>query len=131
MGDTAELERRALAKTWFYPFRLKSGQVTRTYGAGELDPIHHTRRQMLDAALEHGFGQDFSALSAVDLASHQGWFATHLAERGFGRVLGIDAREEHVADASLIRDALALGTLDYRQSDVHALDTAALGRHDL
>lgn len=131
MDDTAELERRALAKTWFYPFRLRSGQVTRTYGEGELDAIHVTRRRMLDAVLERAFGKELGALSAVDLASHQGWFAAHLAERGFGRVHGVDARAEHVADASLVRDALGLATLDFRQSDVHALDTTALGQHDL
>ena len=131
MRDLADLERQALAKTWFYPFRLRSGQVTPTYDGGALDQIHATRRQMLDAALDTAFGHRRDTLTAVDLACHQGWFAAHLAQGGFGRVTGIDARAEHVADATLARDALGLEQLEFRQSDVHALDTAALGEHDL
>jgi len=46
-------------------------------------------------------------------------------------VLGVDARSEHIDDSRLIRDTLALSNLDLVQSDVHALDTAALGHHDL
>lgn len=127
----SDLEARALAKTWFYPFRLPSGQMTPTYDDGALDLIHHTRTRMLDAVIDANFAGDRGTLSAVDLACHQGWFSAHLAQRGFGRVTGIDARDEHVADASLIRDALGLSQWQVRQSDVHALDTAALGLHDL
>jgi len=127
----SDLEARALAKTWFYPFRLPSGQTTPTYDDGALDLIHHTRTRMLDAVIDANFAGDRGALSAIDLACHQGWFSAHLAQRGFGRVTGIDARDEHVADASLIRDALGLSQWQVRQSDVHALDTDALGLHDL
>jgi tRNA (mo5U34)-methyltransferase len=132
MNQTAdELETRALSKTWFYPFRLPSGRHTPTYDDGALDLIHHTRSRMLDAALALEFGEQRSALQAVDLACHQGWFATQLAQAGFDRVTAIDARAEHIADATLIRDALGLDTIELLQSDVHELDTAALGQHDL
>lgn len=126
-----EAESRALAKTWFYPFQLPSGGTTPTYGTGELDPIHHTRSAMLETALQAEFGADRSALSAVDLACHQGWFSAQLAQSGFGRVIGVDARPEHIADAGLIRDALRLPQIELVESDVHALDTRALGTHDL
>lgn len=126
-----ELEAQALAKTWFYPFRLPSGRTTPTYGSGELDPIHHTRTRMLENLLAREFGDDRAALSAVDLACHQGWFSAQLAQSGIGRVIGIDARPEHIADATLIRDAMALPQIELREGDVHAIDTAALGQHDL
>ena len=129
---SASLEQRALAKTWFYPFRLPSGAVTPTYGVGELDPIHHTRSQMLDALLASEFPAGRGDLSAVDLACHQGWFSAQLAQSGFGRVTGVDTRDEHIADATLIRDALALPQWTLHQSDVHALTPQALGgEHDL
>lgn len=132
MSDSLpNLEAQALAKTWFYPFRLPSGRTTPTYGTGELDAIHHTRTQMLDAALAHEFDADRSRLTAVDLACHQGWFSAHLAQSGFGRVTGIDARPEHIADASLIRDALALSQIDLIERDVHAVTAQDLGTHDL
>ena len=128
----SDLERQALAKTWFYPFRLPSGAVTPTYGTGELDAIHHTRTQMLDAVLATEFGSDRGALSAVDLACHQGWFSTHLAQSGFGHVTSIDARPEHIQDAGLIRDALGLTErIALVQRDVHEVTAAEYGTHDL
>lgn len=127
-----DLESSALAKTWFYPFRLPSGRTTPTYGSGELDAIHHTRTAMLDVALAQEFGADRAALSAADLACHQGWFSTHLAQSGFGRVTGIDARSEHIADAGLIRDALGLSSrIDLVERDVHAVTAQEFGTHDL
>lgn len=115
----SELEAEALSRTWFYPFRLPGGGVTPTYDGGVLDSIHFTRRQMLDDALASLFGEDFSALSAVDIACHQGWFACHLAERGFGRVLALDARKEHVSDTRLMRDLLGYSQIEVAQRDVH------------
>jgi tRNA (mo5U34)-methyltransferase len=126
-----DLEARALDKTWFYPFRLPSGRHTPTYDDGALDLIHHTRTQMLDAALADAFGADRSTLSAIDLACHQGWFSAHLAQAGFGSVTGLDARAEHIEDASLIRDALGLPQWTLRRSDVHAITADEFGTHDL
>ena len=127
-----DLEQQALAKTWFYPFRLPSGQTTPTYGTGELDAIHHTRTQMLDAVLATEFGSERAHLSAADLACHQGWFSTHLAQSGFGKVTAIDARPEHIQDAGLIRDALGLRErIELVQADVHDVTAQAYGTHDL
>ena len=127
----SDLESRVLDKTWFYRFTLPSGRVTETYDGGALDLIHTTRRQMLDAALDAEWGGRFEGLRAVDLACHQGWFSAHLARRGFAEVQAVDAREEHVADASLIRHALGLDTMTVSQGDVHALPLQAMGTFDL
>jgi tRNA (mo5U34)-methyltransferase len=127
----SDLEARVLGKTWFYPFRLPSGRATPTYDDGALDLIHHTRTQMLDAVLADTFGSERSALSAIDLACHQGWFSAHLAQSGFGSVTAIDARAEHIADASLIRDTLGLSQWQLAERDVHAVTAAEFGTHDL
>ncbi len=128
----SNLEAQALAKTWFYPYRLPSGNITPTYGSGELDAIHHTRTQMLDALLAREFQGARGGLSAFDMACHQGWFSMHLAQTGFGRVVGVDARSEHVADSKLIRDALGLSnTVELLQHDVHTLDPETLGSFDV
>lgn len=127
----SDLETQALAKTWFYPFRLPSGRHTPTYDGGVLDSIHHTRSQMLDALIEQEFGADRSGHTAFDLACHQGWFSAQLAQRGFDRVTGIDARSEHIADATLIRDTLRLQQWTLAQRDVHAVTADEFGQHDL
>lgn len=129
--NTSELESRALARDWFYPFRLPSGATTPSYDGGWLDAIHHTRSKMLDAVLDQTLqGRDRDA-SAIDLACHQGWFSCQLAQRGFRQVIGVDARPEHIADASLIRDTLDLKQIELRQSDVHDIDTDAWGKFDV
>lgn len=130
----SDLEAQVLAKTWFYPYPLPSGRQAPTYDGGVLDLIHHTRTQMMQAALAQQFGSDpagRAGLSAVDLACHQGWFSVQLAQSGFGRVLAVDARPEHVADTRLIARTLGLDAIQAQQSDIHALDTGALGQHDL
>ena len=126
-----DAETQALAKTWFYPFRLPSGRSTPTYGSGELDAIHHTRSAMLEALLAREFPAARGDLSAADLACHQGWFSVQLAQAGFGRVAAIDARPEHIADATLIRTALHLPQIAFTQRDVHAVTPQEFGLHDL
>jgi tRNA (mo5U34)-methyltransferase len=128
---SADLEARCLDKTWFYRFRLPSGAVTKSYGEGELDAIHDTRLRMMDAALARALPGGLAGRSAVDLACHQGFFSTELARRGAQRVLGIDARPEHVADAKLIAHTLGMPQVEIAQSVVHAVSAERFGRHDL
>lgn len=127
-----DAEARCLARTWFYPFRLASGRTTDTYLAPDVALIHQTRLQMLQAAVAAHFGQPLPAgLAAVDLACHEGWFSQHVAALGFERVLGLDARAEHVADARLVAAASGAGSVHFEQCDVHAVDAAERGQFDL
>lgn len=127
----SSIEQRILDKTWFYRFRLPSGKITSTYDDGALDQIHESRLAMLKQVVDARFGASLAGHNAIDIACHQGWFATQLAQWQADDVLAIDARAEHVADTTLIRDALALSTLRVVQSDVHALQPAELGKFDL
>jgi SAM-dependent methyltransferase len=122
---------QALAREWFYSYRLPDGRTTPTYHGVDIQAIHDTRWQMARACLEQRLGDDYAGLSAIDLASHQGWFAVKLAQAGFGRVLGVDARSSHVEDSSLIADIYGLDRLSFRQGDVHQLDAEALGAFDV
>ena len=124
-------EQRILDKTWFYRFRLPSGQITSTYDDGALDAIHDSRLTMLKQTVEARFGSSLAGHTAIDIACHQGWFSTKLAEWNADDVLAVDARAEHVADTTLIRDALHLSKLRVMQSDVHALQAEQLGQFDL
>ncbi|MEO7431081.1 MAG: class I SAM-dependent methyltransferase [Dokdonella sp.] len=125
------IEQRILEKTWFYRFQLPNGTITSTYDDGALDGIHTSRLAMLQTVIDARFGGTLAGRSAIDIACHQGWFATKLAQWKADDVLAIDARSEHVADTTLMRDALALSNLRVQQSDVHALEPAALGQFDL
>ncbi|MBS0589666.1 MAG: methyltransferase domain-containing protein [Proteobacteria bacterium] len=134
--STATTERdalyaRALAKHWFYPLTLPDGRKLTSSHDGRVDAIHHTRARMLDAFLADRFADDRSALGAIDLACHQGWFSLQLARAGFGRVEAVDARREHVEDAALLADIYQSNAMRARQSDVFALKPDVDGTHDL
>jgi len=124
-------ESELLDREWFYPFELPDGAVTPTYGGGRLDAVHATRLTMINTVLDAAFGSSLAGRRAADLACHQGWFATKLAERGADEVLAVDARASHVDDTNLIARVLGHERLRAMASDVHALDTRALGRFDV
>lgn len=130
MSKAHPKEAEILDREWFYPFRLPSGRVTRTYDDGRLDPVHATRLEMIDRALAP-LGPDLSGLTAIDLACHQGYFALELAGRGLDRVLGIDVRPEHVADASLMAEIRGQNNFKASVGDVDALSADELGRFDV
>ena len=87
MNTAAALLEQVRARRWFYEFELPDGTCTRTDLPPGIGSIHTTRREMLDRALAYALGgTDPATLTAVDLACHQGWFALHLARRGFREV---------------------------------------------
>jgi len=124
-------EDQALARQWFYPLTLPSGRVLKSYHEGALDRIHLTRLEMLNGAVDARYGPDLSALRAVDLACHQGYFSWQLARRGLQEVVGVDARENHISDAILLNKAMGMDNFKAHVCDVHALDQLKLGTFDL
>jgi hypothetical protein len=130
-GDREAQIQRALGKSWFYPLTLPDGRVLASSHGGRVDAIHLTRARMLDAFIDSEFAGARSALNAIDIACHQGYFSLQLARAGFGRVDAIDARAEHVADAALLGAIFATPALQARQRDVFALRPDTDGSHDL
>jgi tRNA (mo5U34)-methyltransferase len=120
-----------LKREWFYEFDLPDGTRTTPYVPADVASLHPARLAMATGAIERTFGEDWSDLSVLDLACHQGWFASHVARRGAGDVLAVDIRPEHLDDAKLIRDVYGLDRLRLEQRDVLALAPGELGRFDV
>ena len=129
MTDSAAID-EVLGRRWFYEFDFPDGRRTRSYLPAGVEQIHTTRLEMLLAALEPIVGDAWARTTVIDVACHQGYFASHLARRG-AQVLGIDARSEHVADTALIARAYGLGNLRAAQHDINALAPALLGQFDI
>jgi tRNA (mo5U34)-methyltransferase len=110
---------QAHSREWFYSYELPDGSSTSTYHDADIHVIHDTRWQMLQSYLDRNLGTDRIGLSALDLASHQGWFAVNMARAGFSPVLGIDARQSHVDDATLISNIYDMDQLSFEQGDIH------------
>jgi hypothetical protein len=118
-------------REWFYTYELPDGSRTHTYHGGELDAIHETRWTMLGQRVEAQFGNDYSGLRALDMASHQGFFSVRLAQLGFGEVVGVEARESHVADSRLVASAYQLDQVSFERADIFDLDPSVSGPFDL
>lgn len=122
---------QALSREWFYSYELPDGSTTPTYHGSDIKAIHDTRWQMLESCLDENLGTQRSESSALDLASHQGWFAVNLARAGFARVLGVDARQSHVDDATLISRIYGMDHLSFQKGDIHAQSADQLGQFDV
>lgn len=128
---TSDLERTILSTKWFYRFKLPCGETTQIYIPDEIALIHDTREQMMLSVLQRTLGDDWTRLRCIDLACHQGYFAQTLAARGCQEVIGIDARDENIADATLIRDALGASNAHFHVQNLYDIDAAQMGRFDV
>lgn len=126
-----DMEKKVLAKKWFYEFDLPSGAKTTSYLPEEAQLVHTTRKDMLYAALDPLFENKWSQSRAIDLACHEGYFASLLAQRGCQEVVGIDIRKEHVDDAELIMKTLQYTQFSAHLSDVHAIDKNQFGEFEI
>ena len=64
--------------------------------------------------------QPLNDIRLVDLACHEGIYATEFARHG-AKVLGIEGREAHIAKATFVKDALSLDNLEFVRDDVRNL----------
>ena len=129
--NAPDLLRRVRERRWFYEFDLPDGTTTPSYLPAGVARIHATRLAMLWQCLSPVAAPGWDRLSVVDVACHQGYFATQLARKGCREVVAVDARAEHVADTALIAAVYGLGNLRTLQADIAALDPAALGAFDV
>ncbi|MEO7270608.1 MAG: class I SAM-dependent methyltransferase [Vicinamibacterales bacterium] len=119
------------ARPWFYELDLPDGGRTDSYLPDSVKPVHETRLEMMWRALEPVVKGDWRVFTAADIACHQGYFSTHLARKGCRRVVGVDARASHVADARLIARLYGLGNLRIEQHDVRSPTSGTLGLFDI
>jgi tRNA (mo5U34)-methyltransferase len=119
-----DLEDRILAREWFYRYQLPSGRSTKLYIPDEVAKIHETRLEMMTAALLPWFERSRD-LTAIDLASHQGFFSINLA-RQCRHVLGLEYQQRHVDAANMIKTVYQVRNVEFVQED---LETMAPGRY--
>jgi hypothetical protein len=125
-----QLLAEARRRQWFYEFDLPDGSRTASYLPPGVEKIHATRLAMLEEVLDRS-ALDFPSLTAVDLACHQGWFALHVARRGFREVLGVDCRDEHLADTALMARLAGAGSIRTMKCDIEEARAADIGVHDV
>jgi hypothetical protein len=127
----SDAEQKVLEKKWFYRFQLPSGRATETYIPPHIVEIHDTRLKMMFSVLDPLFQGKWADATCLDVACHEGFFSLQMAAKGCRKVLGLDARKEHVRDAKLIRTAYGCRNLEFRHADVRQMDPKDFGTFDV
>ena len=125
------LTRKILAREWFYRFKLPGGAVTKSYLPDDVVTIHDTRLAMINELLEPLFAGRWGQTTCLDVACHEGFFASELARHGCRDVLGIEARFENVENANLIKQVYELSNLRIVQRDFLTVGKGEFGRFDI
>jgi tRNA (mo5U34)-methyltransferase len=115
---------------WFYEFRFSNGAAT-TPSDDLSGLVHRTRAEMIFPLLDDLIGDRWPATRCLDMACHEGWFATQLAARGAAHVEGIDIRAEHVRKATVIKELSDLDALTFDCEDALDLTPEKHGTYDL
>jgi len=129
--EALALEEQALKQDWFYQFELPSGSITNSFMLETSRRIHKDRLAMIDSVLGEVLADDFSTLSCLDIGCNQGYFAVQMAQRGFGKVLGFDARRANIEDANLMRQIYRLDNLRFRVAEVNKVSAGEIGQFDV
>lgn len=121
MAGHAEDLQRVQDRKWFYEFDLPNGTRTQSDIPEEVRHIHRSRLAKLQYVISNFVGSDSDRSSALDLASHEGFFSAELS-RHFKSVRGLDIRPESLEAARLITRALGITNVVYEQADLTKID---------
>lgn len=116
---------------WFYEFDLGEAGRTPSLLPPEVRPIHSTRLDMVTRAVEAHFGQRLPEIRCIDVGCHEGFYAVAMARKGVRHVLGVDVREESLAKARFVTEALGLRNVEWRQANCEDLRVEETGRFEL
>ncbi len=116
---------------WFYEFDL--GPLGRTTSSlpPEVQPIHATRLEMVNRAVEGHFGARLPQVHVIDVGCHEGFYSIAMARKGVAQVLGVDVREANLRKARFISSALCLENVSWLESNCEDLSPERQGRFEL
>jgi ubiquinone/menaquinone biosynthesis C-methylase UbiE len=112
----------AKERVWFYEFQLPDGSVTRTDIPPAVLEIHRTRQRHLERLISSRV-DDPSRLSALDLASHEGYYSFVLAKH-FAQVVGVEQRAESIDSATKMQQLLGVSNVRFQHASVEHLEVA-------
>jgi tRNA (mo5U34)-methyltransferase len=115
---------------YFYSFRFSNGATTDAPDA-VTNAVHETRARLILPWLDAMIGSRWPATRCIDLACNQGWFSIQLALRGASSVVGVDIRDDHIAQARAVADISGASNVSYRRANLFDLSADDLGTFDV
>lgn len=107
-------------RVWFYDFELPDGTCTPCDVPESLRAVHYNRRRYLRTVIQQ-YVADAQDLTAIDFASHEGYFSIELAKH-FSFVRGFEIRPESLAAARQISDALGVTNVEFTAADLQNME---------
>jgi ubiquinone/menaquinone biosynthesis C-methylase UbiE len=107
-------------RKWFYEFELPDGTKTQTDIPVPVRQIHASRLGKLQEVIKNYVG-DSKGMSAVDFASHEGYFSIELSKH-FDSVLGLEIRQESMDAAQQITSVMGRNNITYQHADLQKME---------
>jgi len=116
---------------WFYPFEFPHGIRTTSRLPESVVPIFTTRLEMVRRIVLEHFAGRLSASTCLDIGCHEGFYTMAMAEAGFRRVMGLDARETSLAKARLVAEAFGRREVEFLCADLEEAAPETIGEYDV
>ena len=124
-------ERLAALGPWFYEFDLGAYGRTVSTLPPEVLPIHQTRLEMVNRAVDGYFGDRLPKIRCIDIGCHEGYYSMAMARKGMREVRGVDVRESSLAKAQFVSEVLGLRNLAFNQQNCETLRVDETGPYEL
>lgn len=124
-----DLRARLAGQTWTSHNVRLSPAVTTIPGQPDFFETD-LRLQAIERVLEMLYGNLFSYLRIADLGCLEGGFAAALARRG-ARVVGLEARQQNIEKAELLKEHFGLDGMQLALADVKDFTLASFGTFDV
>jgi ubiquinone/menaquinone biosynthesis C-methylase UbiE len=124
-------ERIAELSPWFYNFDLGPFGSTASILPPHILPIHETRLEMVNRAVDAHFAGGFSQIRCLDVGCHEGYFSVAMARKGMREVRGVDVRTQSLEKARLVAETLGLKNLVFDQQNCEQINTEETGQFEL
>src|SRR5437773_9867194 len=123
------LERIQSFDYWHYPFDLGDGIVIESKHAKSALEL----RDFLWPTVLERFRGSLEGMHVLDIGCNAGFWSLEAHRLGAARVLGIDPRPVHIAQAELVRDQLQISPrqVEYQQMSIYDLGSDRVGQFDL
>jgi tRNA (mo5U34)-methyltransferase len=106
-----EIRRLAI---WTYHAETQ-GVTTRGYGTYNEHTIkfHRYRKHLIADAVAHMLGPDINSQTVLDVGCNCGFFTLEMAHLGVRSALGVDLRDDNIAQANLLKRAFGLDNASF------------------
>lgn len=124
-------ERIEALAPWFYEFDFGSYGRTVSTLPPDILPIHETRLEMVNRAVDGYFGDRVREIRCADIGCHEGYYSVAMARKGVREVRGMDVREASLEKARFATELLGLRNASFEQQNCEEMNVDGVRPYEL